>query len=397
MGKTSHQGSAAPLDIPRRGLTPPIGPAVRATSLISVFGALLSGAGCGSENKLVPFEEAESTPVVSAPESVGSWLSFDRSPEGQRITMSFYDRDEKALAYAIGGIEDDGSVTWSYERVDGYVESGADVGKYSSQKTAPDGSVWIAYQDAEAETLKVAHRTNPRQWELFVADAGPGVGYWASLALDPSGQPVIAHCDATGSVRLTRFQGSTFTTTPVYTAVAVVDGGTPQVANTALVVAVDREYVAFHDVGAGELHLLRGVAGAFNDEVIDSGGVGAWPSLHVSGIDLQVAYQDVAKQHLKYASQLGSGPWIVETVDQGVLRGADTALFDNAGAPAIFYFEGLNNDLWLATRDGSGWSTNKWAGDEGAVGFHNEVVTVGGRTFAGTYNFTNDGLVVKAL
>lgn len=355
-------------------------------------------AGCGSENNLLPFttQVGQDPPRVPAPESVGSWLSFDRSPEGQRITMSFYDRDASALAYAVGGVEDDGTVTWAYERVDGYESGDPDVGKYTSQKTAPDGSVWVAYQDVDAGALKVAHRTNPNAWDVQTADAGPGVGNWISLALDAQGRPVISHCDDAGSVRLTRHDGSQFATSTVYTG-STGPGGAAAVGYTAISIVVDREFVAFQDVAAGELHLLRGVAGSFNDEVVDSGGVGAWPSILASGADLRLAYHDVANQHLKYAAQSGTAPWVIETVDGAPLRGADTAIFDDGGEPAIAYFDGMNNDVWVATHAAGDWSTAKVAGDGGAAGYHNEVVSVGGRTFVGSYDFTSDGLVLKVL
>jgi hypothetical protein len=360
-------------------------------------------AGCGSDQDFVSFVPDKTVPVVPPPESMGSWLSFDRSPEGERITMSYYDKDEGALGWALGGIEDDGSITWAHERVDGYAaDDELNAGKYSSQKTAPDGTVWVAYQDVDSETLRVAHRTNPGVWEILVVDgagSAPGVGHWISLALDAQGHPVIAHCDAaSGAVRVTRTtDGKQFTSAVVYTSQKVVEASA-EVGYTSLFIVGASEYLAFQDVATGALHLLRGTGGSYADEVVDSGGVGAWPSVWADAAgQVRIAYQDVASQHLKYAEQAPGGSWSVEVVDGADLRGADTALIDRGGEPTIVYFDGYNNDQWLASRANGAWSTAKVAGDEGAVGYHNEVVIVGGRLFAGSYDYTADGLSVKAL
>jgi hypothetical protein len=361
------------------------GPWILALSVF--FSLFVPSCTCRSDQDFLGEDIGTDPVIVPAPESIGAWLSMDRSPEGSRITMSFYDREEGALAWALGGVEDDGSVTWAYERVEGY-DDPLDVGKYSSQKTAPDGTVWVAYQDVQAQSLRVAHRTAPGVWAVVTADAGPGVGNWISLALDAAGRPVIAHTAGDEGVRLTRYDGAAFTTASVYTGPA---------AYAAMSVVGDREYIAFQDTGAGALHLLRGVAGAFEDSVVDTGGVGAWPSLWVSGTEVRVAYQDVTAQHLKYASQAGTAPWTIELVDGADLRGADTALFERDGEPAIVYFDGYGNDQWVARRSGGAWALEKVTGDQGAVGYHNEVVEVAGRVYTGSYDFTTDGLVLSIL
>src|SRR5262249_43540138 len=153
---------------------------------------------------------------------------------------------------------------------------------------------------------------------------------WASLAIDGSGHPVVVHCDnGNAAVRVSTWDGSTWSTVQAYKSLPVdqtADDGTVTtvpagVAYTALAIAGDIQLVAFEDTATGELHLLKGTAGALNDQVVDSGGVGAWPSLHVEGNEIWIAYQDVAHEGLKFASG-GGASWDIVTVDQGDLRGA---------------------------------------------------------------------------
>lgn len=384
---------------------------LRQATLVLLAASFAAGCNCNAtEYSFPPVEEP--TPV-DPPVRPGSWLSFDTSPEGQRLTMSYYDPDAKAVGYAIGVPSTDGTVAWVHERVDGYAVDGLDtasVGTYTSQKTAPDGTVWVAYHDFGLGGLKVAHRTGGGVWDApQTVDGGtslPGVGLWTSLALDANGLPVVAHCDAgVGAVRVSRFDGTQWSTTQVYASRPVDETDADGVVTTRpagvsyaeLVISGGDEILAFYDSAAGSLHVMRGSGGSFTDEIVDDDGdTGAWPSVWVSGSAVWVAYQDVGNEDLRFAESTDGG-WIKVLVDGGELRGADTALFERDGEPAIVYFDGMNNDSWLATRAGSEWSREAVGGETGAVGFHNEVVFAAGQWWTGSYDYTAQNLFVKAL
>jgi hypothetical protein len=375
---------------------------------------LAGGCTCNGTEYSFPQPDPPEDPVLAAPTSFGSWLSFDTSPEGERLTMSYYDRDRGAVGWAVGVPTGD-TVTWLHEKVDGYPDDrGLDVrdaGKYSSQRTAPNGTVWVAYHDATAGGLRVAHRIAPGTWaEPETADGGtalPGVGHYASLALDGQGLPVVAHCDnGNGAVRITRYDGTAWNTVQAY-ASRPVDAfdelGNPVtrpagVAYTDVLVHDGEILVAVYDTASTSLHLLRGSGDVFEDEVVDDDGdVGSWPSLWTDGSQTWLAYHDVGREDLMFASREGDGQWVRERVDDGELRGADTALIERDGEPVIVYFDGMNNDQWLATRTGGAWQTAQLGGVDGAVGFHNEVVLAGGRLWAGSYDFTSDSLFLQPL
>lgn len=369
--------------------------------------ALAASCTCRSEQDLV-FPKVEVPEPGAAPTDFGSWLSLDTSPNGLQPTMAYYDRDRGAVGYAVGTWQADGTVAWSHEPVDGYPASNGldpgDRGRYASQRTAPDGTVWVAYRDDGGGALRAARRLGPGTWEESVV-VDPDAGHWASLAIDAAGQPVIAHCGESGAVRLSRFDGAAWSTIEPYRSQPVDwidDQGVTQtrpagVSHTAILAREGKEYVAFHDAAAGTLNLLEGSGSTFSLTVVDADGeVGQWPSLWVDANTLRVAYQDVGRQDLKLATRNG-GAWSTEVVDDGEMRGADTALFEIDGQPAIVYFDGYDNDAWLAKRAGSAWSTERIGGEGSAVGFHNEVVQVGGRWWAGSYDFSAGTLFLKGL
>ena len=364
-------------------------------ALVTIL-TLVAGCNCNATHDY-SFPELPVQELLEPPTDYGSWLSFDAAPDGTRITMAYYDQDRTGLGYAVGMPSDDGTVDWAHERVDGYPDSTGldlgDVGKYASQRTAPDGTVWVAYQDVRNSTLKISHRLGPRDWEEpTVVESG---GAWASLGIDAAGHPVVVHCDGP-SVRLVRFDGQAFSGTTLFTSDAV--GERPAgVAHTRLLVDGEDELVAFYDQAAGSLGLLEGAGTSFRHTVVDDAGdVGAWPSLRKVGDDLVIAYQDVGSQDLRLATRVGT-TFSTELVDDGELRGADTELLELDGELAIVYFDGFDNDVRLARRQGGGWDKQVVGAAGLAVGFHNEVVYAAGHWWAGSYDYTNGTLFFTKL
>ncbi|MBX2796232.1 MAG: hypothetical protein KTR31_01145 [Myxococcales bacterium] len=376
---------------------------------VAVMAAVLSGCTCAAGSDY-NFPEPAQDRAVDAPNDYGSWLSFDVDPTGSRLTMAYYDRQLGGLGYAVGNPSQDGTVSWAHERVDGYPTGGfdtVDAGLYASQATAPDGTVWVAYHEAEAGVLKVAQRAGPQQWTLSEVDAGGGdAGTWASLAIGGNGQPMVAHCDpSTAEVRMSRYDGSQWTTTVLFTSVeepyfdeqGVEQMRAPGVSHTRVFVSNGTQYIAFRDEATQALNLLRGSGTTFTRSVVDeTGDVGAWPSIAPDGDGVALAYHDVGGQQLKLATQIEGG-WTHEVIDDGDLRGADTEIFDMDGQLAILYFDGYHNDMRLAVRNGATWTHERIDDGGTAVGFHNEVVRAGGMWWGGSYDHTNRTLFLQQL
>ncbi|MDP2312344.1 MAG: hypothetical protein Q8P41_05520 [Pseudomonadota bacterium] len=347
------------------------------------------------------------------PHDVGSWLSMRAMPDG-RPAVAFYDRTSGALAFAIGTVTD-GSVTWAIEEVDSYPDENGlnpgDSGKYASMAIGSDGVAWVLYQDTSNGVLKYATRDTAGVWTIGNADTGGGPnydsGYWASVALDPSGNPVAAHYDAAkGALRVARWNGTAFTAAAVYegtdytstdTAVDSVSGNAGEYARIAIA-ADGTEYIAFYDRAWGALRLASGNVGGYSFELVDdTADVGQWPDLLVDGANLSIAYHDVTNQDLKLAQGRANGAWNVETVDSGDHVGADTAIYANGSDPGIVYFDGANNDMKVARKSGSAWALETVGSTGSAVGYHNETVTLGGAQYVASYDYTARTIWFSAL
>jgi len=374
--------------------------------LVAVAG-LLACSGCRSETNIVtkqPTEEEETVEVVQFTNDWGQWLSLDVLPDGRPVA-AFYDNTEGAVGFAIATIDADGSVTWAYEEPDGYPDSGGldpgDRGKYVDMVIAPNGDVWLAYQDIQNENLRFARRYFlSGLWENGVADGGSGPetasGYFASIALDGSGNPVAAHHDqGTGELRVAHWQGTAFSGSVLDagTAPEVEEGADPIVADVgefpSLEIVNGVEYIAYYDKANGDLKMARGSAGAYTTEVVyDEGDVGAWVDLAIDNGTMHLAFHDVGNQNLLYASGEPGG-FRIEVVDDDKYVGADTDVLMVQGSPRIAYFDGHNNDMKVATRVGDGWDLASVAGDTTAMGFFNELIEVGGQVYAGCYDYTD--------
>lgn len=340
----------------------------------------------------------------------GQWLSMGVMADGRPAVLS-YDRTKGGALFSIADTSTN-PVTWTREEVDGYTnESGRDVGDrgtFTSMAVASDGTVWAAFHDRELLSLRWARRDPATGlWESGSADGGGepngDAGFYTSLALTSSQEPVVVHHDETmGSLRVSRWSGSSFSSSVLDAGEATTDGSGATVAADVgeyaeILIQDGVEYVAYYDRAQGNLKLAWGTGGSYTVEVVDDGGgsrhtegggdVGQWPSLMVHDGKLWIAYQDVGNQDLKLAWGT-PGSWQFAILDDGEYKGADTFLFLNGSQPAVLYFDGSGNDLRVATAVGSEWTREKLAGDEGALGFHNAAVTAGGNTWVASYDYT---------
>ncbi|MSP57068.1 MAG: hypothetical protein EXR69_15940 [Myxococcales bacterium] len=333
---------------------------------------------------------------------LGSWLSMKALPEG-KPAIAYYDRTSDALGYAVGTVAGT-TVTWARENVDSYPDDNGlnpgDAGKYASMAVAADGTTWIAYQDTTNGTLKYATRTSGGEWTTGVADSGGGAhsdaGYWASIALDASNNPVISHFDAgKQNLRVARWNGSTFTGdiavegspyVPADTATASIDAQTGEYSK--LLIGTDgKEYLAFYDRAHTALMLATGSGSSWSVETVDdSGDVGQWPDLAMDGGTLYISYQDVGNQDLKLA-QGTPGSFTTSTLDSADMIGADSAIIASGGVQ-IVYQDARHNDIMQAKPSSGSYTYAKLNGDAGALGFFNELITIGGTTYAACYDYT---------
>jgi hypothetical protein len=397
----------------------PASPLVMALSLSMLLPQLSGCGGCQETDLSRTGSVAEDSGIGDGGDggfsssNWGLWLGSAILADGN-IGITFYDKDQGGIAFG-HGTPGAAGITWQFEEVDGYPgASGLDAGDrgmHTSLAVAPDGTAWAAFYDLGARNLRYAWRANTPSgyvWINGMADSGEGMtqdaGLFTSIAIDDSGNPVIAHHDkASGTLRVAHWQGSAFSgevvdrgedRAPVDTGNELVEASVGMYAH--LQIANGQEYIAYYDAANGNLKLAIGNAPNYQIYVVDDDeDVGAWPSMAIRGRTIHIAYQDVGKQHLRYA--VGKpDDWTITKVDRNELVGADTALFFDGDNPGIVYFDGYNNDMKVARYDGDRWRKSKVA-RSGAVGFHNEVVFAGGRFYGASYNYTKKTVLFRAL
>jgi hypothetical protein len=367
---------------------------------------LLTLMGCEScsENSLVKVDKVQEDSGLQDlgfANNWGKWLSMSTLSNGSPA-VSYYDTTAGALGYAVADLESS-PTEWTHENVDGYTNDQGldqgDRGKYSSIAIASDDRVWIGYYDIGLKNLRYATKDpETGEWKTGLADAGgggsPDAGWFASISLDGDEQPVIAHYDSSRTdLRVARWNGSAFTTEVVDEGADGTDESGDAVdpdAGQFPSIAIDggTEYIAYYDVANKELKLASGGEGDWSIETVDTeGDVGQWPDLHVADGMLYIAYHDVQNQSLKYAKGR-PGDWSIQTVDDAEMVGADSDLVLHDGVASIVYFDGRFNDMKMARESGGSWTIDTVTGADGALGFHNELVRIGGRSYAACYNYT---------
>ena len=373
--------------------------------MIPTFFWLLTQISCTSEEKKTDTNQVSEPSGPVEPQEFtndwGSWLSMSQRSDGNPV-VSYYDKTAGAVGFATGDLSAT-PITWTHEEVDGYTnDQGLDVGehgKFSTLAVAPDDTIWIAHYDVGLRTLRYATKsTSDTEWSVGVADMGggssPDAGWFASTALDADNNPVIAHHDyGKKTLRVAHWNGSAFTGEVIDTGEDGTDSNGESIdANvgqfTDILIDGGVEYITYYDAAQGSLKLAYGTSGSYTIETIDQGNLGQWSSMTISNGTLHIAYHDVGNQDLKYATGT-PGAFTIETVDNGDIVGADSDIFVNENSTHIVYFDGKNNDMKKAVRNADTWTTSTVTGNDGALGFHNEIININGTLYAGCYNYSD--------
>jgi len=321
--------------------------------------------------------------IEDAGPDVGAWTSIALSRGLARV--AYQDRDAGALKYA----QETSREHWASYVVD--AGTGEAVGAYASLAIDGDGKPAIAYL-AVGNDDGMGHRMT----ELRLARAGkadPGEADWSTsvvtsapgscAGLCGAGQACVAGATAADPERCvapTADCAAACAVGEVCSAKAcVAELAEPKVAELAtgtglfasLVALPDgRLAIAYHDRVKRALTLaVETAAGTsvFAQTVLDAppgGDRGMWASAAVDAAGtIHVAYQDALGDQLMYTTWNGA-PGRPEIVDDGERMGdrthgvgAAAALYLIGGAPAIAYQDGLDADVYVATRGTAGWST----------------------------------------
>ena len=380
---------------------------------------LIACNSCSCSNGETNLNELPVETEVEFTNSWGKWLDMTHCSTGEPV-IAYYDVTQGGLGLAIGTL-DGSEIKWSHQGIDGYPnEQGLDEGDrghYASIAVDASDRIWISYYDSSLKYLRFATKAREdEEWTLGMADAGSGAsghaGLWSSITLDGEGEPIIAHYDVNAaSLRVAHSNGSGGFSAEVVDEGEDYDpnagdtgaeGGEVVPANVGEYAAITFnngvEYIAYYDRANGNLKLAWGTAGNYSIEAVDSeGDVGQWPSIIVNDGSVHITYHDISNDQLKIASGQ-PGAWNIEVIDKGEAIGADSDLIATSSGLQVAYHDAYNNDIKLATQNSDGtWNTQTLAGVDGALGFHNALVEIGGSVYAASYNFGEEVVWFSAV
>lgn len=206
-------------------------------------------------------------------------------------------------------------------------------------------------------------------WAHELADSsGNTVGERASIDLDPSGNPHIAHYDGTDlNLRYSRKATGAWTT-------EIVDGASTDVGRgtSIRVDASGNPHIAYPNHTSFDLRYARKAGGAWTLETVDGATriTGQLPALALAGVVPHISYFDIEDAQLRYATKAG-GVWQIEVVDPGPfgISIGSSITTDSDGNPHITYYDLANGNLNYARKTLAGiWLTDVLDGSANDVG-----------------------------
>jgi hypothetical protein len=246
------------------------------------------------------------------------------------------------------------ALSWNITTVDGP----GDVGWYASIALDPLGNPGISYYASPGNDLRFA-RLVSGVWQVETVDTPGQTGWYTSLAFDSGGDPRIAYWDLTNSaLRYARWTGSSWSKETVDNSAYV-----GQCCSLALDSA-DNPMISYYDYTNGDLKFAKWTGTTWAIEVVDSGpallGAGLYTSLAIDSMNRpHISYADHTQGLLRYAWWNGTS-WVLETVDGGTPIGTSIRL-DSSDVPHISYAYqfGQGSHLKYAERTGPGgtWQT----------------------------------------
>ncbi len=261
--------------------------------------------------------------------------------------MSYFDDVSQDLKYTWHN-----GTSWHIETVD----SGGNVGKYSSLALDGADRPHISYYDSQNDTLKYAW-FDGTEWHIETVDSG-GVGMNTSLVLDGTGRPHISYFDRQNNeLKYAWYNGIDWQ-------IETVDNeGDPWAAISLALDAAGHPHIVYihYEYPNDDLKYAQYDGTSWHIEVVDSQRSVEYSSLALDGAGYpHISYHDgYPNNDLKYASYDGT-IWQIETVDSGGNVGEYNSLaLDEAGRPHISYHyrHDEHMELKYARHNGTSWQT----------------------------------------
>jgi hypothetical protein len=329
--------------------------------------------------------------VVDTVGNPGGGTSIVRDANGD-LHVSYINCDNGELRFAerIGGV-------WSTQVID----SRPGFSHYFFTSMALDGSgdPHIAYvhpSSTGGSILRYATR-HGGQWSTKTVDSlGTNMAQWPSIAIAPSGQPVVAYeyLAVTRSIRYAERAAN-----GIWSIQTAFSGSPPVEVSLALDLAGEPQ-IAFGYIFQTEFHVVSRSGGIWTDVKVDSVADGYHTAGHTAGIvdasgDLHVVYQeynyDAGIRLFKHATR-HLGLWSIEVVDpnvgvldpygyyypwNGLSLDVDGTLRASYCAGDDIFYGGSPYQLRMATLGPSGWVLED-VDTVGSDGYWNSIAVGGG-------------------
>jgi hypothetical protein len=317
-------------------------------------------AGTEITGKVGAAESADSATVATAV----PWSGITGKPDVQ-------DRVSGACAsgFAVQSVKSDGSVvcgpTYSGSRAAAPAantivtpDNSGDVGQYTSTTIGTDGFPIVAYYDATAGDLKIAHCRDIActTSSTSTIDSADNVGKWASIAIGSDGLPVVSYYDATGGNLKVAHCSDVACTSAAAVVLDGVDGADVGMYTSIAIGADGFPIVAYYDVTNTALKVTHceDTLCATTPTIrtlVSAGTIGQYASIAI-GWDGRpfVVYtdgsSDVQSIHCKDATCSPTNTSVV--VDNSGDYAWSTVVIGPDGRPIVAYFDTQSSDLKVA-------------------------------------------------
>ncbi|MBL8299907.1 MAG: hypothetical protein JNN30_16330 [Rhodanobacteraceae bacterium] len=299
--------------------------------------------------------------------AVGEYTSLQLDTSGRPV-VSYYDATNSDLKLATcKSACTSPNPVWQIVSVDG----SAAVGQHSSLQLHADNRPVVSYYDRTNGDLKLATCTanctgpNPT-WQVVTIDSADDVGWYTSLQLNASGQPVVSYFDRTnGDLKLASCTANCAGASPVWLIVTVDSAGTAGWYTSLQLGSTGQPVISYYDHTNRVLKVATCSAGCNSASpvwqivVADSAGTVGWfTSLQLNANNQPVvSYYSTTGGDLKLATctaRCGSASpsWEIDVLDSASDVGQHTSLQQDAsGQLVLSYYDFANQDLKLARVD----------------------------------------------
>jgi len=238
------------------------------------------------------------------------------------------------------------------------VDSGGDVGEYTSITIGTNGLPIISYYDKTNDALKVANCSDPTCTSSFKVNIDPAgnLGRHTSITIGADGLPIISY--QTSDITINKLKvahcNNVFCTSRDITTVDTGNVGS----YTSITIGTDGlPIISYYDIGNGDLkviHCRNASCSAFNaPQPLDTAGdVGTFTSIIIGTDGLPIiSYLDVDNADLKVAhcNDVTCTSAALNQIDTLNSNGAYSSITIGAdGLPIISYYDETFNDLKVA-------------------------------------------------